>query len=96
MLTFGMTVDPNAGINMGALVRQSMREVEMLDKEGWIACGYPSASQFSKALAGEAPLDLWRMRDMPAKFWRVFLFKLASAVICQFWDDVTQSERKAS
>lgn len=89
MLSFGMAVDVRDGIDMGALVGASINELGMQHKEAWLACGYPNASQWSKALIGEAPLDLWKMRHLPARFWRVFLMKLASAVICQFWDDVS-------
>ena len=85
---FGMGVNVRDGIDMGALVRASIEEVGMQHKGAWRECGYPNASQWSKALCGEAPLDLWKMRHMNAKFWRAFMLRLASAVICQFWDDL--------
>lgn len=96
MITFSMAVDVRAGIDMGKLVRDALRECDMQHTEAYLIQQYPNASQFSKALAGDAPLDLWRMRHLPVRFWRVFMFKLAAAVIEQFWEDVTQSERKAS
>jgi hypothetical protein len=89
MFTFGMaTVDISQGVDVGAEIIATLSEIQMAHKEASILCGYPATdrSGFSRALKGEQPLDLWRLRHLPLTFWRVFLPKFASALIREWFD----------
>ena len=83
-----MPVQVEAGIDIGALIVKAMGEAELTHTAMWIDQGYPDASQWSKALKGQAPLDLWRLRQLHQSrphmvFWAVFLSKFASALIAR-------------
>ena len=76
------------GIDLGSLIAKAMGEAELSHSAMWIDQGYPDPSQWSKALKGQAPLDLWRLRKLCTSrahmvFWSVFLSKLASALIAR-------------
>ena len=90
-----MATNPRVGLNVGDLVEAAMREAGLFHKDMWIAQGYPDPSQWSKALHGQAPLDLWRMRALPIRFWQAFLPKFASALIVQMFDDLQVPLRMA-
>lgn len=83
------TVKGRDGIDVGAIAAEAVIECGMSHKEAAIIQGYPDGSQWSKALKGQAPLDLWAMRHLPNRYWQVFLPKLASALIRQFWTDLS-------
>ena len=86
--TFFLPMVAEQGIDVGALIDRVVRDPrnELTHKECWILQGYPDPSQWSKAIHAQAPLDLWRMRHLPYRFWMPFLQELASAVIAQWWD----------
>ncbi len=90
-----VTVKGRDGIDMGALICDALAECRMQHKSAWADQGYPDGSQWSKALKGQAPLDLWNMRHLPNKFWQAFLPMLGSALIKQFFEDVTSDFRMA-
>lgn len=76
------------GIDVGDLIVKAMGEVGLCHSEMWRDQGYPDPSQWSKALRGQAPLDLHRLRHLvknrqQMQFWAVFLSKLASALIAR-------------
>lgn len=77
------------GVHVGALIDQVCRELDMPHKEAWLICGYGDGAQWHRALKGEAPLDLWKLRHLPIRFWQVLLPKLASALIQRFFTDLT-------
>jgi hypothetical protein len=83
------------GIDVGLIAREAVTECGMSHKEAAIIQGYPDATQWAKALRGQAPLDLWYMRHMPNRYWQVFLPKFASALIRQLWVDMTSDFRMA-
>lgn len=91
-MSFGAAIVSH-GIDMGALVAQALHACEMQHKEAWLIGGYPNASQWSKAIDGDAPLDLWRLRHLPIRWWQCFLPLLASALIRQFWADQSSDLR---
>jgi len=83
-----LPVHVESGVNVGALIDQVCRELDMTHKDAWITCGYGDGAQWHRALKGEAPLDLWKLRNLPIKFWQLFLPKLASALIQRFFTDL--------
>lgn len=90
------TVKGRDGIDVGRLACEATLEVGLSHKEAAILQGYPDASQWSKALKGGAPLDLWAMRHLPNKWWHCFLQKFASALIKRLWEDLTADHTVAS
>lgn len=89
-------VQVDAGIDVGALIVQAMADAELCHSALWRDQGYPDASQWSKALRGQAPLDLWRLRQVRSiKFWQSFLSRFASALIKQFFEDLPAPVRMA-
>lgn len=92
-MVLSMAVRVEDGIDLGALIVKAMAEAELPHAAMWIDQGYPDPSQWSKALKGQAPLDLWRLRKLCASrahmvFWAVFLSKFASALIARSVDQV--------
>lgn len=88
VIPFGLPAHVEDGIDLGALITAAMGEVGLCHSEMWRDQDYPDPSQWSKALRGQAPLDLWRMRHLvknrqQMQFWAVFLSKLASALIAR-------------
>ena len=76
------------GVDVGELIVKAMSEAELSHTAMWIDQGYPDPSQWAKALKGQAPLDLWRLRKLCTSrahmvFWSVFLSKFASALIAR-------------
>lgn len=90
-MSLGMATVTADGIHVGNVVRIALNDAHMEHKEAWICGGYPNQSQWSKALDGDAPLDLWRMRNFPLRFWQVFLPLMASALI-RSWFDETRAD----
>lgn len=89
-------VQVNAGVDIGALIVKAMAEAELTHTAMWMDQGYPDPSQWSKALKGQAPLDLWRMRHIrSSKFWQTFLSKFASALIVAWYDELFGPTRMA-
>jgi hypothetical protein len=93
MLLFPIAVE--SGVDVGALAAQCLVELGMTHKECWIVCGYGDGAQWHRALKGEAPLDLWRLRHLSIKWWQLFLPRLASALIQQFFSDLSVPYRMA-
>jgi hypothetical protein len=88
---FGMPVVNVAdGLDVGAVVADVLRRLDLSQKQASIYCGYPAGdcSGFSRALAGELPLDLWRLRHLPKEFWKEFIPALASAFIREWFADL--------
>lgn len=90
-----MSVVVSDGVDVGAIVAAVLSELQMSHKEAGIVCGYKETdrSGFARALMGEQPLDLWRMRHLPIGFWQRFLPRLAGALIGQ-WFDGALAEKK--
>ena len=74
-------VSRKRGIDVGALVRETTRELGMLDKECHTSWGETNNSEWSRALDGYAALDLWKMSELPLKWWQAFLPKFGAALI---------------
>ena len=75
-------VSRKRGIDVGALVRETTRELNMLDKEMYTAWNDANgAAEWSRAQDGFAPLDLWKMSEVPLKWWQAFLPKFGAALI---------------
>lgn len=79
-----VTVDPSQGIDMGALVIEALHVTKMQHKVAWSVCGVDKG-QWSKSLYGKAPLDLWKLRHLPAEWWLAFLMLVAKAVVKELW-----------
>ena len=87
-MVLALPVQIEAGVDLGTLIVKAMAEAEVTHTEMWMVQGYPDASQWSKALKGQAPLDLWRLRHLCQTrahmvFWTIFLSKYAGALIAQ-------------
>lgn len=80
------------GIDVGKVLSDSLRECAMQHKEAWLVCEVDGAG-WSRSLKGEQPLDLWKLRQLPIRFWHVFLPKLASALI-QAWFEEACGDRR--
>ena len=76
------------GIDIGAIVAQTLHDCQMQHKEAYLVCGIDGAS-WSRSLRGEQPIDLWKIRLLPIRWWQAFLPKLASALIVAWWDEQT-------
>lgn len=87
-----MAVRVETGIDLGGLIEQTLRDVAMSHKEASLIAGM-KPDTWSRALKGEQPLDLWKLRQLPIRFWHAFLPKLASALI-QSWFEETCGERR--
>jgi hypothetical protein len=85
----------NDGVDVGGLVADCLRELDICHKEAWMVAGYGDGAQWHRALKGQAPLDLWKLRHLPIQFWQKFLPKLASSLIQQFFVDVAEPYRMA-
>ena len=108
MFFLSLPVQVGDGVDMGALVERAMQRAGVTHKQMWLAQGYPNASQWSKAIDGSAPLDLWRLRNCPIEFWFFLVQELIRAKAADFWRDLAPatvlkaelpqdaSERKAS
>ena len=96
VIPFALPVQVEDGIDLGALIVKAMSEAELTHAAMWIDQGYPDPSQWSKALKGQAPLDLWRLRKLHTSrahmvFWSVFLSKLASALIARSFSQIFET-----
>jgi hypothetical protein len=86
----------NSPIDVGAIIRDTCREVDMALTEAARVMVIDEAT-WSRALRGDAPLDLWHIAKLPLRFWRVFLMRLSSALIKVWFDEHvadTQNERR--
>jgi len=86
-LVVGLPVVVSAGVDVGAIIDATNRELDMSHKQCWLECEIDGAS-WSRMLRGEAPADLWRLRHLPLKWWQVFLGKFASALIRRRFDEM--------
>lgn len=75
-----------APVHVGALIRETCREIDMSQKDAALTMGIDQAT-WARSLNGDAPLDLWKLVSMPMRFWRPFLGKLASALIVSWFDE---------
>lgn len=96
MFSLCLPVCVEDGIDVGDLIVKAMGDVGLCHSEMWRDQGYPDPSQWSKALKGQAPLDLWRLRHLvknrgEMQFWAVFLSKFASALIARSFNQVFET-----
>jgi hypothetical protein len=85
-------------IDVGVLIRDTCREIDMTLKEAALIQGIDFAT-WSRALSGAAPLDLWHLASLPMRFHRVFLMKFSSALIVSWFDErvvETSNERRSA
>src|SRR5688572_27839095 len=100
-LVFGCwPVQVHDGVDLGGLIVKAMGEAELTHTAMWVDQGYPDGTQWSKALRGLAPLDLWRLRKLCTSrphmvFWSVFLSKLASALIARSFQQMFETYQMA-
>lgn len=82
-------VNIGAGVDVGAVLTAALREREFSHKQAALMCGVNEV-RFSRALKGEQPLDFWWLRHLLADFRlaQIFLGRLASALIQQFFTDL--------
>ena len=85
-MSFGMAIRVEDGIHVGHVLNRVLQELGMSHREAAQACGIHE-SKFSEGIDGERPLDLWRLRLLPLRFWQTFLPALASALIQQWMVD---------
>lgn len=83
-----------APIHIGALIRETCREIDMSCKEAALTQEIDPAT-WTRALNGDAPIDFWHLVLMPMRFWRPFLGKLASALIVSWFDERVNDRRSA-
>lgn len=91
-----MAVQPGRthGIDVGALLDQTLRELGMSHKEAWVIAGFTDAAAFSRAIHGEAyaALDLWKLAELPWKVQAMFWSKYIAAQATRFTGEM-RSER---
>lgn len=85
-MSFLGAVDVNAGINVGLVLDRVLHEIWMTHKEAALTCGM-SEGKLSEGIDGVKPLDLWRLRHLPMRFWQAFLPALAAELIKQWMVD---------
>lgn len=95
MFAFG-AVNVSEGVDVGAVLEASLMECGISQKHAAIVCRV-NEMKFSRALKGAGPLDLWWLRHLMVErdFPKVFLSKLASALIRRFFDDLQVPYRMA-
>jgi len=93
-MVFLTGVDVDHGVNVGALVSEALHDCDMQHKEAYLTCGLDAAG-WSRSLCGKQPLDLWKLRHMPIRWWQSFLAKLASALIKQMFSDFSTDLKMA-
>jgi hypothetical protein len=76
------------GIDVGALIADTLIEIRMSHKEAALTCGVDQGN-WTRGLQGLGPIDLWRVRLMPFRFWQVFIVKLTSALTVQWMHEVS-------
>lgn len=89
---------PISAVHVGKIVRDTCHEIDMPLKEA-AALMHLDPAQLSRALDGQAALDLWHVSLMPMRWWRVFLMKLSSALIVSWFDErvsETSKERRSA
>lgn len=100
-----MAIQPGRqhGIDVGALLRKALGWYELSHDFAWRECGWRDGAQFSRAINGEqhAPLDLWKVMELPTPVLELFLTELLGSVMQRGAlkmakaDLVTRSDRKA-
>ena len=77
-----LPVSVENGVHVGEVLLATLRELQMERKEVWRTCGY-TEGDFSLALTGRKSLDLWKLRELPLRFWLCFLGRFLNALIWQ-------------
>lgn len=90
MFVLGISATPKV-IDVGSLARVALANANMTPKE-LASCIYDSAkpdeARMSRALSGDAPLDLRRLAcGAPLRFWIEFLPLLSAAVIRRYLEE---------
>lgn len=80
------SVDPREGVNVGALIKDTLREID-LQVTSAARIQDVNEATWTRALQGAAPLDLWRMRTLGWPFWRVFAPKFIAASFALWCQD---------
>lgn len=95
MFVFG-AVNVGDGVDIGAVIDASLRECDLSYKHAALVCRV-NDMKFSRGLRGEGPIDLWWLRHLlvEKEFAKVFLSRLASALIVQFFDNMCGPLRMA-
>ncbi len=84
-----------APVNVGGIIRDTNREVDMSLKEIALVTGTDPAT-LTRALDGDGPIDLWRFSLLPMRWWRVFLMKLSSALIVSWFDEQVSDIKRSA
>lgn len=83
-MMFACPVQVDAGIDVGRLMEETIAERGLLHKDIYLTCQI-DPSQWTRALHGQAPLDLWRLRQISdLQFWAIFLRKFSGALV-EYW-----------
>lgn len=93
-MSLGMAVRVEDGIDVGAILRRVLAKHDLSFKAVWLQIEVDGAS-FSRALVGQQPLDLWRLRKLDARVFVDLLTALATAVVAQWFEDVQVPLRMA-
>lgn len=77
---FGLArINPQEGLHVGRVVREFLRDKHMQDKEAWLTCDIENPANWSHAISGKRPLDLWRLRLLGADLFHELCLRLADA-----------------
>lgn len=87
MFAFCGSIQREAGIDVGQMLLDVLDELHMQQKEAWLACGYRNPMDFSRGVRAEGPLDLWRLRHLPARVWFAFLPRFAKALTLSYIEE---------
>lgn len=85
-------VQVEGGVDVGAVFIESLEEAHMTHKDAWMPMRV-TEGDFSNALAGRRSLDLWKMRELPWRFWAVFIPKFGRALLRQHFVDLQRPYR---
>lgn len=77
-----------ASIDVGRLLDDTLRELGMTHKEAWIEMGCRDGAEFSRAMKGERPLDLWDFAKLPWRVQASFWSKYIAAQATRLTDDL--------
>lgn len=89
-----MAVVVEQGVDVGRVIDDTLAELQMTHKEVWLTAGY-TEGDWSNARQGRRSLDLWKLRQLPLRWWFVFLARLGSALILDHYKNLHAPYRMA-
>jgi hypothetical protein len=76
------------GIDLGPICLDALIDSRLSHKAAAILCGL-DAGQWSRMFTGQAPMDLWKLRQLPWAFWSSFIPRLLRALALQCVSEIS-------